>query len=67
MTILIITGLLYYCTLPLMEFLLFSTMLIFVEIVAPMRTFVTVHLVFTFAVNILERMRTRLAILSSEP
>ena len=57
---------LHYCTLPLVEFLLFPTMSLLVETVVPIRTFVTVRLVVIFAVDILEWMRARLAILCSE-
>jgi len=50
-TTLKITGLLHYCTLPLVEFLLFPTVPL---LVAPIRTFATVCLVVTFAVDALE-------------
>ena len=53
-TTLKITGLLHYCTLPLVEFLLFPTVPLLVEMVAPIRTFATVCLVVTFAVDALE-------------
>ena len=66
-TTLKITGLLHYCTLPLEEFLWFPTVSLLVEMVAPIRTFATVCLVVTFAVDALEWMRARLAILCSEP
>ena len=54
MTTLKKTELLYYCTLLLVEFLLFPTVPLLVEIVMPIRTFVTVYLVVTFAVDVLE-------------
>ena len=48
-----ITGSLYYCILLIIEFLLFSTVLLFVETVSPIRTFI-VHLMISLIVNILE-------------
>ena len=49
-----ITGLLHYCTLPLVEFLSFPTVPLLVETVVPIRTFVTVCLVVIFVVDTLE-------------
>jgi len=62
-----ITGSLYYCTLLIIEFLLFSTVLLFVETVSPIRTFIVVHLMVSFIVNILEYMKTRFAFLYNKP
>ena len=53
-TTLNIIGLLYYCTLPLAEFLLFPTIPLLVEMVVPIRTFITVYLVVIFVVDTLE-------------
>ena len=61
------TGSLHYYTLPLVEFLLFSTVPLLVEMVLPIRTFVAVCLVVTFTVDALERMRARLTIFHSKP
>jgi len=58
---------LYYCTLLTIEFLLFSTVPLFVEMVSPIRTFVTICLMVSLAVNILEDIRTRFAFLHSKP
>ena len=51
MTTLKKTELLYYCTLLLVEFLLFPTVPLLVEMVMPIRTFVTVYLVVIFTVE----------------
>ena len=53
-----LTGLLHYCTLLLKEFLLFSTMLIFIEMVTPIRTTIAICLMVSLAIHALEDMRT---------
>jgi len=50
-----------------MEFLLFLTMPIFVEMVTPIRTCITVHLMVSLAVGVSEGMGARLAFHCSEP
>ena len=50
-----------------MEFLLFSIMLLFVEMVSPIRTSVSVCLMVFFTIDTFENMRTRLAFLYSKP
>ena len=60
-----LTGLLYYCTLLLKEFLLFSTMPIPIETVMPIRTTIAVCLMVSFAIYALEDMRTWLTNLGS--
>ena len=60
-----LTGLLYYCTLLLKEFLLFSTIPIPIEMVMPIRTTIAVCLMVSFAIYTLEDMRTWLTNLSS--
>jgi len=50
-----------------MEFLLFSTMPLFVEMVMPIRTGVTVHLIVFFAIDAFEDIRARLTFLHSKP
>jgi len=60
-----LTGLLYYCTLLLKEFLLFSTMPISIEMVTPIRTTIAVCLMVSFAIYTLEDMRTWLTNLGS--
>ena len=52
-----LTGSLHYCTLLLKEFLLFSTMLLPVETVMPIRTTIAIHLMVSFAVYALEDVR----------
>ena len=52
-----LTRLLYYCTLLLKEFLLFSTMPILVKTVTLIGTTIAVHLMVPFVVNTLEDMR----------
>ena len=53
-----LTGLLHYCTLLLKEFLLFFTMPIFIETVAPIRTTIAICLMVSLAIYTLEDMRT---------
>ena len=53
-----LTGLLHYCTLLLKEFLLFSTMPLFVELVAPIRTTIAICLMVSLAIHAFEDMRT---------
>ena len=60
-----LTGLLHYCTLLLKECLLFSTMLITIETVIPIKTTIAVCLMVSFAIYTLEDMRTWLTNLSS--
>jgi len=50
-----------------MEFLLFSIISLFVEMVSPIRTSVSVCLMVFFTIDIFENMRTRLAFLYSKP
>jgi len=60
-----LTGLLHYCTLLLKEFLLFSTMPIFVEPVTPIRTTIAIHLMVSLAIHTFEDMRTWLTNIGS--
>ena len=53
-----LTGSLHYCTLLSKEFLLFSTVPIFVELVMPIRTAITIHLIVSLAIHAFEDMRT---------
>jgi len=53
-----LTGLLHYCTLLSKEFLLFSTIPIPIEMVMPIRTTIAVCLMVSFAIYALEDMRT---------
>ena len=53
-----LTGLLHYCTLLSKEFLLFSTMPIFIEMVTPIRTTIAICLMVSLAIHTLEDMRT---------
>ena len=53
-----LTGLLHYCTLLLKEFLLFSTVPIFVEPVMPIRTAIAICLMVSLAIHTFEDMRT---------
>ena len=66
MIILKIIRFLHYYTLPLAKFLLFLIMLMLIELVAPIRIFVTVYLVATFVIDVLKRIRARLTILCSK-
>ena len=61
-----LTGSLYYYTLLSKEFLLFSTMLISIEMIMPIRTTKAVHLMISFAIHTFENMRTWLTILGSQ-
>ena len=54
----VLTGLLHYYTLLLKEFLLFSTMPIFVEPVTPIRTAIAIRLIVSLAIHVFEDMRT---------
>ena len=56
-----LTGLIHYCTLLSKEFLLFSTMLISIETVMPVRTTITVCLMISFTIYAFEDVRTWLA------
>ena len=49
------------------EFLLFSTLPLFIEIVSPIRTSVAVHLMVSFTIDTFEDVRARLAFLCSKP
>jgi len=53
-----LTGLLHYCTLLSKEFLLFSTMPIFIETVMPIRTTIAICLMVSLAIHTLEDIRT---------
>jgi len=46
-----LTGLLHYCTLPSKEFLLFFTMPLFIELVAPIRTTIAIRLMVSLAIH----------------
>jgi len=52
-----LTRLLHYCTLLSKEFLLFSTVLLSIEMVVPIRTTKAVHLMISFVVHAFENMR----------
>ena len=60
-----LTGLLYYCTLLSKEFLLFSTMPIFIETVMPIRTTIAICLMVSLAIHALEDMRAWLTNIGS--
>jgi len=60
-----LTGLLHYCTLLSKEFLLFSTVPIFIKMVLPIQTTIAVCLMVSFAVYTLEDMKTWLTNLGS--
>ena len=60
-----LTGLLHYCTLLLKEFLLFSTMPIFIEMVMPIRTTIVICLMVSLVIHTLEDMRTWLTNIGS--
>ena len=60
-----LTGSLPYCTLLSKEFMLFSTVPIFVELVMPIRTAITIHLIVSLAIHAFEDMRTWLTNISS--
>jgi len=49
-----------------MEFLLFSTVPLFIEIVSPIRTSVSVHLIVSFIIDAFEDIRIRLTFLCSK-
>jgi len=53
-----LTGLLHYCTLLSNEFLLFSTMPIFIEMVTPISITIAICLMVSLAIYALEDMRT---------
>ena len=53
-----LTGLLHYCTLLSNEFLLFSTMPIFIEMVTPISITIAICLMVFLAIHALEDMRT---------
>jgi len=59
------SGLLHYCTLLLKEFLLFSTMPIFIETVMPIRTTIVICLMVFLVIHTLEDMRTWLTNIGS--
>jgi len=59
----LLTGLLHYCTLLSKEFLLFSTMPLSIETVAPVWTTIAVRLMVSFAVHAFEGVWTWLAFL----
>jgi len=60
-----LTGLLYYCTLLLKEFLLFSTMPISIEMVTSIRTTIAVCLMIPYAVHAFEDVRAGLIFFGS--
>jgi len=60
-----LTGLLHYCTLLLKEFLLFSTMPLFIEPVVPIRTTIAIRLMVSLAIHAFEDMRTWLTNIGS--
>jgi len=60
-----LTELLHYCTLLSKEFLLFSTVLIFIETVMPIRTTIAINLMVSLAIYALEDMRTWLTNIGS--
>ena len=53
-----LTGLLHYCTLLSKEFLLFSTMPLFVKPVVPIRTTIVIRLMVSLAIHAFEDIRT---------
>ena len=57
-----LTGSLHYCTLLSKEFLLFPTMLVPIETVAPVRTAIAIRLMVSFAIHAFEDIRARLTI-----
>ena len=57
-----LTGLLHYCTLLSKEFLLFSTMPVPIETVAPVRTAIAIHLMVSFAIYAFEDVRAWLTV-----
>ena len=59
----LLTGSLHYCTLLLKEFLLFSTMPLTIEMVAPVWTTIAICLMVAFAVHAFEDVWTWLAFL----
>ena len=59
------TGFLYYCILLVTELLLFSTMLISVELVMPIRIANAICLMVAFAIHVFEGMRTQLLFFGS--
>ena len=58
-------GLLYYCTLLSKEFLLFSTVPLFVEPVVPIRIAIAIRLIVSLAIHTFEDMRTWLTNIGS--
>ena len=60
-----LTGSLHYCTLLSKEFLLFTTMPIYLESVMPMRTPIAVYLMILFAIYAFEDVRTQLTFFGS--
>ena len=60
-----LTGLLHYCTLLSKEFLLFSTMPLFVKLVVPIRTTIAICLMVSLAIHAFEDMRTWLTNIGS--
>jgi len=57
-----LTGLLRYCTLLLKEFLLFSTVPVPIETVAPVRTAIAIRLMVSFAIHAFEDVRAWLTV-----
>ena len=55
-------GSLHYCTLLLKEFLLFSTIPVPIETVAPVRTAITICLIVSFAIHAFEDVRAWLTV-----
>ena len=60
-----LTGFLHYCTLLSKELLLFSTVPLLVELVAPIRTAIAIRLMVSFAIHAFEDMRTWLTNIGS--
>ena len=60
-----LTGLLHYCTLLLKEFLLFSSVPIFIEMVMPIRTTIAIRLMVSLAIHALKDIRTWLTNIGS--
>ena len=57
-----LTGSLHYCTLLSKEFLLFPTVTVPIETVAPVRTAIAICLMVSFAIHAFEDVRARLTI-----
>ena len=60
-----LTGSLHYYTLLLKEFLLFSTILISIEIIMPIQTTIAIYLIIPFVIHTFKNVRTRLIFFGS--